>query len=71
MRLSVPLKLQPSDEQRAALRHTLELANAAANAISTLAWRERTFGSIQLHRNGHERAVGTSFEVIRNATSRA
>src|SRR5712691_6251329 len=50
MRLAVPLKLLPLPEQAALLHDTLHQANSAANAISALAWRERTFGQFKLHR---------------------
>jgi IS605 OrfB family transposase len=49
MKLTIQLKLCPSIEQAQALRDTLESANAAANAISSVAWRERTFGQFKLH----------------------
>ena len=50
MRLVVALKLVPSNEQRRLLRQTLEQANAAANHISGVAWRERTFGQFKLQK---------------------
>jgi putative transposase len=50
MRLAVPLKLLPSPGQAALLHDTLHQANSAANAISALAWRERTFSQFKLHR---------------------
>src|SRR2546423_1140962 len=50
MRLVVPLKLLPSPEQATLLCDTLRQGNAAANAISSLAWRERTFGKFKLQK---------------------
>lgn len=50
MRLAVQLKLQPSYEQAALLRQTLERANAAANTISRLAWEHQVFRQFDLHR---------------------
>ena len=50
MKLTVQAKLLPTPEQAAALRRTLEAANDAANAISSLAWSERTFQQFSLHR---------------------
>src|SRR5579864_6580277 len=50
MKLTVQLKLCPSPEQAARLRTTLERANAAANDLSTSAWRTRTFRQFDLHR---------------------
>ena len=44
------LKLVPSPEQAALLRDTLRRANDAANAISVVAWRERTFRQFKLHK---------------------
>lgn len=50
MKLVVPLKLLPSGGQVLALRQTLEVANAAANVVSDVAWREQTFGQFKLHK---------------------
>lgn len=50
MKLTVPLKLRPTDAQRVALRQTLERANFAANTISSVAWPECTFGQLKLQR---------------------
>lgn len=50
MKLVVALKLLPSEDQCVMLRRTLEAANAAANAISAVAWRERMFGQYRLHK---------------------
>ena len=50
MKLTVQTKLLPTVEQAAALLRTLEAANAAANAISTRAWSERTFQQFSLPR---------------------
>lgn len=50
MKLTVQTRLLPTPEQSAALLRTLETANAAANAISGRAWRERTFQQFALHR---------------------
>lgn len=50
MKLSVALKLLPSVQQTTALLQTLERANSAANEISAVAWRERTFGQFALHK---------------------
>jgi putative transposase len=48
VKLIVQLKLQPTSEQSAALLATLERANAAANALSALAWQTQTFGAYAL-----------------------
>jgi putative transposase len=50
VRLIVALMLRPSAEQNRMLRNTLAAGNAAANAVSTIAWREQTFGQFYLHK---------------------
>jgi len=50
MKLIAQLKLQPTPEQADALKRTLELANAACDHISHVAWETRTFGKFALQR---------------------
>jgi IS605 OrfB family transposase len=50
MKLTVAVKLRPTPEQATALLRTLEAANSAANAISTLAWEHATFSQFKLHK---------------------
>lgn len=50
MRLTVACQLKPTPEQADALLHTLEAANEACNAISRIAWDNRTFRQFPLHR---------------------
>lgn len=50
MKLTVQLKLKTSPEDDTALLATLERANAAANAISEVAWGSRTFGQFRLQK---------------------
>jgi predicted transposase len=50
MKLIAQLKLQPTPDQHAALKQTLEVANAACNYVSDAAWREQTFGQFNLHK---------------------
>lgn len=50
MKLIAQVKLQPTPGQHAALKQTLEAANAACNHVSEVAWRERTFGQFALHK---------------------
>lgn len=50
MRLTIQLKLQPTIEQANALKHTLETANAACNAISQVAWNARIFRQFGIHK---------------------
>ena len=50
MKLIAQLKLQPTAEQAAALRATLERANAACDHISRVAWGTQTFGKFALQK---------------------
>jgi putative transposase len=50
MKLIAQLKLLPTPEQADALRQTLEHANAACNAMSETAWRERQFHQFAIHK---------------------
>ncbi len=50
MKLTVTVKLQPTQEQAHALLTTLRLANKTANEISQTAWDTRTFGQYALHK---------------------
>ena len=50
MKLIAQLKLQPTPEQAAALRRTLETANAACNSMSETAWHRQTFRAFDLHK---------------------
>jgi putative transposase len=60
VKLVVTLKLLPSADQSRALRQTLETANTAANVISAVAWRHRTFGQFKLHKLMYAEARATS-----------
>lgn len=50
MKLIAQLKLQPTPEQHALLKQTLEAANAACNFVSEQAWEVRTFGQFALQK---------------------
>jgi IS605 OrfB family transposase len=50
IKLTAQVKLQPTSEQSEALLRTLEMANAACNRLSELAWREKVFGQYSLHK---------------------
>jgi len=50
MRLTAKVKLQPTEQQYAALLETLKTANAACNYISQTAWDDRTFKQFAIHR---------------------
>lgn len=49
MKLIAQVKLQPEPGQTELLRRTLEVANAAANYVSEVAWDTKTFGQYDLH----------------------
>ena len=49
MKLTAKVKLLPTKEQRQALTNTMELANAACNDISNIAWETKTFNRNNLH----------------------
>jgi putative transposase len=49
------------------LRHTVEAANAVANSISAVAWREQTFGQYRLHKlvyNDMRTSTGLTAQVV-------
>jgi putative transposase len=50
MKLTVKVKLLPTDNQWQLLKQTLETANAACNWISRQAWESQTFGRVPLHK---------------------
>ena len=50
MRLIAQIQLQPTPEQAGILLQTLERANAAADWISGVAWREQIFGRYDLQK---------------------
>ena len=49
MKLTVQVKLLPTREQADALNDTLRTSNAAANQISQIAWKHRSFGQYKVH----------------------
>lgn len=69
MQLTAKVKLQPTDAQADDLKRTLEVANAACNQISDVAWATRTFGKFQLqklvYRDVRDRFGLTAQVVIR------
>lgn len=50
MKLIAQVKLQPTPEQAAVLKCTLELTNEACNYLSDRAWQSRTFQQYRLHK---------------------
>lgn len=49
MKLTLKIKLLPTDEQVNLLLDTLKEANAVCNAISDVAWQEKIFNNFKLH----------------------
>jgi predicted transposase len=70
MKLTAQLKLQPTPEQADALKHTLEVANAACNYISTRAWASCTFGKFALQKLCYQE-VRETFGLSAQMTVRA
>lgn len=50
MKLTAKVKLIPTEAQADHLKRTLEMANAACNRISELAWNAKQFGQFQIHK---------------------
>lgn len=50
MKLTAKVKLLPTDKQRELLLQTMEVANQAANYVSDMAWQEKVFGRVPVHR---------------------
>jgi predicted transposase len=50
MRLTAAIQLLPSLKQAAALKRTLETANAACDYISQVAWETKTFRQFAIHK---------------------
>ena len=49
MKLTLKIKLLPTDEQANLLLETMKEANAVCNAISDVAWQEKIFNNFKLH----------------------
>ena len=49
MKLTLKIKLLPTDEQANLLLDTMNEANAVCNAISNVAWGKRIFNNFKLH----------------------
>ncbi len=62
MKLTIGLKLNPTKEQAAALKETLERANAAACECSRIAWEHKTFGQFHLHKLAYS-ALREQFDI--------
>jgi len=73
MKLIAQLKLQPRPEQADALKRTLEIANAACDYISTVAWETRTFGKFALQKlcyQGVRETFGLSAQMVIRALAK-
>ncbi len=69
MKLVAQLKLNPTPEQATALIHTLEVANAACNHISSVAWQQQVFGKFDLQKLCYE-TLRESFGLAAQMTIR-
>jgi putative transposase len=69
MRLTVQLKLQPTPEQAATLKHTLETANTVCDYISQVAWESKTFRQFPIHHLTYQ-AVRETFGLAAQLTVR-
>ncbi|CAB1129485.1 protein of unknown function [Candidatus Hydrogenisulfobacillus filiaventi] len=70
MNLTLLVKLQPTPDQAAALRATMERFNAACNAIAVVAFRERTANKIRLQKLVY-RDIRAQFGLSAQLTVRA
>lgn len=69
MKLIAQVKLQPTEQQAAALRRTMEAANRAANFLSTLAWDRQQFRQYDLHHLAYY-AIRAQFDLSAQMTVR-
>ena len=49
MKLTLKIKLLPTDEQANLILDTMKQANTVCNAISDVAWQEKIFNNFKLH----------------------
>ena len=70
MKLTVKVKLLPTEEQKSSLVKTIEVFNEACNYISKAAWREKTFGQVGLHHLCY-RYVRDTYKLSAQLTVRA
>jgi putative transposase len=73
MKLIAQVQLKPTPEQSQALKETLQVANAACDYLSELAWDNETFGQFALHKIGYAGArerFGLSSQVIVRCVSK-
>lgn len=60
MKLTLKIKLLPTDEQAKSLLQTIKEANKACNLISDIAWQQKAFQQFKLH--------NASYHTIKSAT---
>jgi putative transposase len=53
VKLTLKIKLLPSEEQAKQLQETILEANACCNALSDIAWDEKVFHQFKLHKRGY------------------
>lgn len=59
MKLTLKIKLLPTDEQAKLLLDTMKEANAVCNAISDVAWEKKIFNNFKLHHEVYHSYKGT------------
>lgn len=62
MKLTLKIKLLPSEQQADLLLKTIKEANIACNAISDIAWERKAFQQFKLHRESYH-AIKNTFNL--------
>ncbi len=62
MKLTLQIKLLPTQEQFTSLKNTLKEANAACNEISETAWNKKLFNQFKLHKEVYH-PIKSSFNL--------
>ena len=62
MKLTLKIKLLPTNEQSDSLLNTIKEANKACNAISDIAWESKSFQQFKLHRASYHK-IKESFDL--------
>ena len=68
MKLTMRLKLMPADEQAASLLDTIEAFNAACNYVSQIAYAEKAYNRVHLHKASYY-AIRETFGLSASAPS--
>lgn len=69
MKLTAKIRLNPTPKQHDLLMATLERANVACNHISTVAWENKVFSRVPVHKLTYA-AVREQFELSAQVTVR-